>query len=94
MTINQDSVKNDWKSRGFTCDLWTDPPGQSWENFVHDTDELLMIVSGKLEVIIDNKPHYPEEGEEVLIPKGAMHSVKNIGDQPCEWLYGYEVPHD
>ncbi|XSG85624.1 MAG: hypothetical protein ACPW60_02645 [Methylohalobius sp. ZOD2] len=28
-------IAQDWKGRGFSCDLWVDSPGQRWEDFVH-----------------------------------------------------------
>ena len=40
-------VAKDWQARGFSCDLWVDPPGQVWEDYVHSTDELLMLMDGK-----------------------------------------------
>jgi hypothetical protein len=35
-----------WVSRGFGCDLWTDAPGQTWEDFRHAVDELLTVLVG------------------------------------------------
>ena len=31
-------VEKDWRSRGFSCGLWTDKPGQVWADFVHDVE--------------------------------------------------------
>lgn len=31
-----------------------------------------------------------EPGDEVRIPQGICHSVKNIADMTTEWLYGYD----
>ena len=31
-----------------------------------------------------------EPGDEVVIPKGAGHSVKNIHTAMTRWLYGYD----
>ncbi len=31
-----------------------------------------------------------EPGDEVFIPKGARHSVKNIHVATTQWLYGYD----
>ena len=25
-----------WAERGFSCTVWTDPPGQVWANFIHE----------------------------------------------------------
>jgi quercetin dioxygenase-like cupin family protein len=88
-TINQQDVAQDWADRGFSCDLWVDPPGQRWEDFVHSTDELVVVLEGALEFVIDGQLSHPSPGEEIFIPAGAVHSVRNIGDSTARWLYGY-----
>jgi quercetin dioxygenase-like cupin family protein len=82
-------VSRDWTARGFSCDLWVDPPGQRWEDFVHTTDELVLVLEGELEFEIDGEISQPETGEEIFIPAGAVHSVRNIGASTARWLYGY-----
>jgi quercetin dioxygenase-like cupin family protein len=69
--------------------LWVDPPGQRWEDFVHATDELVLVVEGELEFEINGVISHPKIGEELFIPAGAVHSVRNIGSQTARWLYGY-----
>lgn len=87
--IRQQDVADDWSARGFSCALWVDSPGQRWEDFVHGTDELVIVLSGKLEFEIDGALSRPRAGEEVFIPAGAVHSVRNIGATTARWLYGY-----
>ena len=88
-SINQDDVSRDWAARGFSCALWVDPPGQCWENFTHPTDELVMVLEGELEFEIDGEVSHPATGEELFIPAGTVHSVRNIGGSTARWLYGY-----
>ena len=87
--IEQREVARSWASRGFSCGLWVDPPGQRWEGFVHGTDELALVVEGEVEFEINGVRHYPEVGEELFIPAGALHSVRNLGGTTARWLYGY-----
>ena len=87
--MDTEIVATDWKARGFSCDLWVDPPGQRWENFVHGTDELVVVVEGEMEFEVDGVISHPEIGEEVFIPAGAVHSVRNMGKKTAKWLYGY-----
>lgn len=83
------SVRQDWRNQGFSCDLWVDPPGQCWEDYVHATDELVMIVEGQVEFEIEGAIHRPDPGQELFIPAGALHSVRNLGRTQARWLYGY-----
>jgi quercetin dioxygenase-like cupin family protein len=86
---NRDQIEQEWKSRGFSCGLWTDPPGQIWENYVHDVDELIVVLEGKIELQTAGLTQCPEPGEEVLIPAHTVHTVRNVGDTTARWLYGY-----
>jgi uncharacterized cupin superfamily protein len=84
------SVQREWKQKGFSCDLWVDSPGQVWADFVHHTDELVMLVEGELELRMEGKIYRPKRGETLLIPAGVSHTVINIGNVTNRWLYGYK----
>ena len=88
--INRSDVAARWNDRGFSCDLWIDPPGRVWADFVHEVDELVMVVQGRVEFEIDGVFHLPEIGEELLISARALHTVRNLGGTESRWLYGYE----
>jgi mannose-6-phosphate isomerase-like protein (cupin superfamily) len=90
VTVDQAQIENKWRARGFGCGLWVDPPGQVWEDYVHSTDELLMVLEGELELEMQGRTFRPKEGEEVFIPARATHSVRNVGGTTARWLYGYK----
>jgi len=92
MPINIDTIRSDWCQRNFSCDLWIDPPGQVWADFVHATDELVMVVEGEVEFQFNGQTLRPTIGEEVLIPAAISHTVINIGKETSRWLYGYKKP--
>lgn len=87
--MNIEAVSQNWRQRGFSCDLWIDPPGQYWEGYMHTTDELVMIVEGEVEFEVEGVLHHPAPGQEIFIPAGAVHSVRNLGRTQARWLYGY-----
>jgi mannose-6-phosphate isomerase-like protein (cupin superfamily) len=87
--VRKAAVRSEWASRGFTCDLWVDPPGQVWSDFVHDVDELVLLLDGELILEISGRVLRLDSGEEVLIPAGTRHTVRNIGQGNARWLYGY-----
>lgn len=90
MHVDISQVRLDWSSRGFSCDTWTDPPGRRWENYSHASDELFMVLEGKVELELDSKKWCPKKGDEVFIPARAIHSVRNRGTTTSRWLYGYK----
>ena len=87
--LDEEALKRDWQRRGFSFGIWVDPPGRRWEDYVHPTDELLVVLEGEVEVEIEGQRKRPCPGEEVFIPKGARHSVRNVGHIPSRWAYGY-----
>ena len=88
--LNREEVAQSWSERGYSCDLFIDPPGREWNDFVHSTNELVTVVEGALRMSIEEEELIAEPGDEVFIPKGACHSVKNIHSATTKWLYGYD----
>ena len=92
MRFDRIQVERDWHSRGFSCGLWVDPPGQMWEDYVHSMDELLMVLEGELELELQGRTFRPKQGEEVLISAHVRHTVRNVGGTTARWFYGYKGP--
>lgn len=90
VTVDREQIEREWRLRGFSCGLWVDPPGQVWENYVHSTDELLMVLEGELELEMQGRTFRPKRGEEVSIQARVTHSVRNVGGTTVRWLYGYK----
>ena len=88
--MDQSKIAAGWAARGFSCELWTDVPGQRWEDFRHPTDELVAVLEGRMEFEIEGEIHQPEPGDELLIPAGAVHSARNVGQTTARWLFGYK----
>lgn len=88
--VSAEAVAEDWRARGYSCGRFVDPPGQEWNNFVHQVNELVMVEQGRLEMSVGDHSFIVEEGDEVFIPKGAVHSLKNIHGGVSQWLYGYD----
>lgn len=89
--VDAAAVRDDWHRRGFSCAVWVDPPGQVWEDYVHTTDELLMLLEGTLELEFGGRRVRPAVGEELFIPARVRHSVRNLGRGWARWLYGYKL---
>ena len=86
----RDEISQNWQTRGFSCDLWVDPPGQVWEDYRHEVDELVYVLEGEIELEISGKKKTLRKGDEAFIQGRANHSVRNIGGTEARWLYGYK----
>jgi hypothetical protein len=69
--VNQDTIRRDWAARGFSCDIWTDPPGQVWQDYVHAVDELLMLIDGAIELRFGGRV-LQKSGTVYLIDRGSI----------------------
>ena len=88
--MDQEKIKKDWDSRGYSFGVFKDPPGQVWADFVHRTDELVVLAEGEIEIEIEGNSEQPSIGEEVFIPANALHTVINVGKTNNVWYYGYK----
>jgi quercetin dioxygenase-like cupin family protein len=50
-----------------------------------------MVLEGEVEFEIEGQVLQPSVGEELVIPAGAVHGVRNIGNTTSRWLYGYKT---
>jgi quercetin dioxygenase-like cupin family protein len=48
-----------------------------------------MTIEGDVEFEFNGKTIRPLPGEELMIPAGASHTVRNVGDSTSRWLFGY-----
>ena len=74
-TIIPDLIKQDWNSRGYSFGVFLDPPGEVWTDFVHRTDELVVLAEGEIEVEIEGKAERFQIGEMVLIPAKVIWKI-------------------
>ena len=88
--MNPEQIKKDWNSRGYSFGIFKDYPGQVWADFVHKTDELVVLAEGEIEIEIEGKSQVPPIGKEVFIPDETRHTVRNVGKTNNAWYYGYK----
>ena len=88
--MNQEQIRKNWEYRGYSFGVFKDSPGQVWADFVHMTDELVILAEGEIEIEIEGMTQQPRVGDEVFIPANAIHTVRNVGKTNNVWYYGYK----
>lgn len=83
-------IEKNWRERGYSFGIMTDPPGQRWENFTHSVDEVVTPLNASVEVEVEGEKAVLLPGDEWFIPKGAVHSVRNKSKTTARWCYGYK----
>ncbi|MGI6458486.1 MAG: cupin domain-containing protein [Candidatus Hydrogenedentales bacterium] len=91
--IDEAQVDADWHARGFTCERRSDPPGQAWTDYAHDADKLIMAIEGDIVVEMKGEIFELKPGEEILIPAHVVHTIRNVGSSPSDWLRGMSMDY-
>ena len=73
--MDSDQIKQDWNSRGYSFGVFREPPSQVWADFVHRTDELVVLVEGEIEAEIEGKAKRFQIGEMVFIPAKEIWKI-------------------
>lgn len=74
--------------------LMTLQPGEEIGAEVHeDTDQFFRVEDGTGEVYIDGHQARIESGVAIVIPAGARHNIKNLGETPLKLYTLYAPPH-
>ena len=87
--LTLEEVARRWAQEGFDCALWIDPPGQAWIDFVHPTDELVLVKEGTMEFEVEGERIILHPGDQLFIPAGKRHSAWNRGQTTASWFFGY-----
>jgi len=74
---------------GFSFDTYRDPPGQVWADFVHDSDEFVVVAEGRVEIEVGGEQALCLPGALVRIPAGVRHTLRTTKDAGSIWYYGY-----
>ncbi len=88
--VRHETVAATWARRGYSCERFVDPPGQAWTGFVHESNELITVLAGALEVTVGSEILRLQPGDEAFVPGGTIHSVRNVHAGETQWLFGYD----
>jgi mannose-6-phosphate isomerase-like protein (cupin superfamily) len=92
--VDEILVASKWHERGFDCERKLDQPGTELIDYLHDVDELHVVIQGEMEITFGNTTLHPNPGEEVFVPAGTLHTVRNIGESDLHRLRGHFIPTD
>jgi cupin 2 domain-containing protein len=76
--IDHSAVETEWRGEGFSFGVFRDPPNQQWNDFVHRSDEYVLVAEGRLQIDVGEESAICEPGDLVLIPRGVSHSLQTL----------------
>jgi quercetin dioxygenase-like cupin family protein len=79
-----------WEEVQMRVDL---DPGHSAANHRHPGEEIIYVVEGTIEYDLAGKPPATlKAGDVIVVPKGVVHSAKNVGTTNAAEIGTYIVP--
>ena len=76
------------KSKNIEIGLFTVEPDKSMDIHSHkEADELIYVIKGTANFLVNDAESVLSEGSVILIPKRVMHKAYNTGSKPYECLY-------
>lgn len=85
--VSENAVAADFPD--FSFGVFRDPAGQVWADFIHDTDEFVVVAEGEMEIEVAGEVAQCSSGDLVKIPAGASHSLRTSMKGGSVWYYGY-----
>src|ERR1700754_4973575 len=68
-------------------------PGKIAPNHRHPGEEIIYVVEGTIEYQLEGKPPVTlKAGDVLFVPKGVIHSAKNVGQNNAAEIGTYVVP--
>jgi len=86
-----------YTGKGLQLVIMTLKPGEDIGEEIHkDADQFFCVEKGEALVWIDGKQTKVEKDAAILVPAGAKHNLKNVGDKPLRMytIYGPPVHED
>ena len=83
---NRAALEKELASRGLTVFSWSDEPGTTYAPHQHGHDEIIVVVSGAIQFVIEGQDYHLEQGDELVLPRGTVHSAWAPGSVSVQYF--------
>lgn len=59
---------------------------KSHDQHIHADEEIILVLKGQVEELIDDKPYKAEAGSLIFLNSNIPHGIRNIGSGPCSYF--------
>ena len=85
--LTREMFESDLRREGFDVVHGGQKPGYSADPHAHDFDARIMVLSGEITLIRDNKPETFRAGDHCEVPAGCMHA-EQVGPEGVAYIAG------
>ncbi len=76
------------RAEGFAAYRWTGRPGSAYLDYIHDSDEVVCVLSGTADVKVADETGTVGAGDRMDVPANTRHSITVTGTEPLVVLTG------
>jgi quercetin dioxygenase-like cupin family protein len=85
--LTREAFESDLRREGFEVVHGGQKPGYSADPHAHDFDTRVMVLSGEIRLIRDNKPETYRAGDHCEVPAGCVHA-EQVGPEGVAYIVG------
>jgi quercetin dioxygenase-like cupin family protein len=82
------ALRRQLESEGYSVFEWTDAPGTAYGRHSHAEDQSHCVISGRLELTVDDETYVLSAGDRDFLPANTVHSAFVPGDESVRYLIG------
>lgn len=79
-------VRRGLEAEGYRVEFWSAGPGAVLSGLHFESDGIVFIDSGSGTLEVEGREIEVSPGDQVLVPKGSFHTLRNGGKLPLTWL--------
>ncbi|MHB8871159.1 MAG: cupin domain-containing protein [Candidatus Doudnabacteria bacterium] len=85
---NKETIKERMLREGYSIiNEYDDSPNEVFPDHDHPGDQLLVVIKGSIELVMNGKTSILKPGDEMFFPAKMIHSAK-VGPEGCLYLDG------
>ena len=85
---NASALRRRLESEGYSVFEWSDAPGTVYGPHSHVEDQSHWIISGALQLTVNEETYTLRAGDRDFLPANTKHSAFVPGDEPVRYLIG------
>lgn len=79
------------KEEGYRTEVRVDDPETCYEDFVHEEDQVVWVVSGRAKITVEEEAVLLSVGDRALIRACVAHSLQVAGEDRLLWIAGFKA---
>lgn len=80
--FSEKSLRQKLEEKGYQVSRYVYPAGTFFPEHTHSIDKIDAVVSGRFRMTVEGNEVVLEAGDQLAVPKGAVHRAEVVGSEP------------